>query len=536
MNPKNHLNTFYIILSLQAAYFSNIICGKFLLSLLLIYFFYNILSNYDIKKKLALFLTLFLILFLGRANTLFLIAIPLLLLFIKNDKNNFYQNFFLNSLLALTVVENAYYLGVNLNLLYYYWGLPIIAIALGITKTFPKRGNTCLSVLLIIIACGQIFFNQQNFNHNIYTYSNQNSICARYSLLKDYFNKVNNLKQEQTTLKQEKKSFNILALCETDFLSKKNIILPGRNYILLGEHDNMNEFIENYPYFNNDSFFRKAPWYLYVPNINACFKYLLNRDIFYSSNIGSTLRKGYPLIWEYDNFGKPILLVTFLKINNSNVFVFGDSDLFVDKLLPYNINFLAGLLGKVLSLYPLFVILFTLTNLCLVKNKKILASIFFFCMTLVYFLPLKKDLSSQINVYSQVPYLTAHTSSYPSSILNFLAQNNTAVVASNQKKSNVQVINKKQKWKDLQNSKLVYVLSDTKIKLNNDTLYCSNIKLGNELLENNMEIIDSRFFIINGNISNSGYYTKDETAFVCTGSPQLNYKLTKQVVIDNEKK
>ena len=109
MNPKNHLNTFYIILSLQAAYFSNIICGKFLLSLLLIYFFYNILSNYDIKKKLALFLTLFLILFLGRANTLFLIAIPLLLLFIKNDKNNFYQNFFLNSLLALTVVENANY-------------------------------------------------------------------------------------------------------------------------------------------------------------------------------------------------------------------------------------------------------------------------------------------------------------------------------------------------------------------------------------------------------------------------------------------
>lgn len=534
MKQKTNFYIFYIILFLFTAYFSNIICGKFLLTLLMVYFLIHIFSPLGKNKKILFFIISFFIFYLSSFNSIFLIAFPILFLFINEQEDNNYRLLFLNSLLLFAILENVYYTGVNLNILYYFWGLPVLLLAILVSKTFPKLSNIFLSSLLLIVITGQIIFNQQNYNQNIYTYSVLNSVVARHSLLKDYFSRISNLEKEQIQSEQKNNSFNILALCETKFLNYENIIMPNRNYILLGEHDNMNNFIEKYPYFNNDSYFRKAPWYLYTPNMNSYFKYFSNKDIFYSSNIGSTVTKGMPIIWEYDNFGKPILLATFAKINNSNIFIFGDSDLFVDKLIPYNINFIAGLLGNIFSLYPLFIILFITTNLCLLKNKKIACLILLLCMIIVYFLPFKKEYTSKLSIYSEIPYLTAHTSGYPSSVLNFLAQSDVAVIASTKKNADVKIINKNHNWDELKNSKLVYIASDTLLELEKDVIYCSNIKLGNEKLKTNDEIIDSRYFVINGNISGSGYYKKENTVFVCTGSPQLNRKLTKGVVL-NEK-
>lgn len=532
MNQKNITKIFFLILSIYATYFSNIICGNFLLILLLVYLLNNIFNQFNIYKKILLFFIVLFILFLSKFNVLFLIGFPILFLYTKQiNKDNKYQLFFINSLLIFAILENIYYTGINLNFLYYFWGLPVLVLSFIGTIKFPKFTNIFLSVLLITVICGQIHFNLRNYYKNIYTYSTSTSICAKHSLLKGYFNKVYNLAKEQTI--EENNNFCILPLCEFRFLNSKNFISPNQNYILLGEHDNMNNFIENYPYFNNDSFFRKSPWYLYSPNINASFKYFLNGDIFYSSNIGSTVIKGTPLIWEYNNWGIPILLVTFAKINNSNVFIFGDSDAFCNNLLPYNINFVAGLLGRIFSLYPLFLMVFIITNFCLIRNKKTEALILLFCLILIYFLPLKKEYFSQMTIYTQIPYLTAHRKNYPSSILNFLSKNDIAVTTSKQKDADIQVINKKQTWSNIKNSKLIYVMPNTIVKLKEDTIYCTNIKIGNEQLKNS-NIIDSRALKINGEILKTGCFEKDNIVFVGTGSPQRNYDLTKRMVF-NEK-
>lgn len=535
MSTAKTVNIIYFILALLTLYFSNVILGKFLLVIVLIYFLNKAFFNLNTMKKACIFFASLLILYLSKCNPLFLIAFPIGFLFLsETEGENYYKLFFLNSLLLFTIVESIYYTGINLTPLYYFWGLPILLIAFLLSKLNPAKSNVLMSFLAILIIIGQLIFNCGNYNKDIYTYSTDKSITAKYSILKEYFNKITNLEETTVNIEQARNSFNILPLSEAEFLTKKNIIVKDKNYILLAEHDNMNNYIDKYPYFNDDSFFRKAPWYLYTPNMNGTFKYLCSKDIFYSSNIGSTVNTGAPILWEYNEWGKPILLASYAKINGSNIYIFGDSDLFVDKLLPYNINLISGLLGRTLNLYPLFLLLFVITNICLLKNKKVASVIFLIAMIFAYFMPFIKSMKSNINVYSQPAYLTAHTSSYASSILNFLAKNDIAVLKSNQSKADVQVINKKQDWNKLKNSKLIYVMSNTSIDLGDHRLYCSNIKVGNEQLQCGEHIIDSRFFVIDDNVSNTGYYKKENTAFVCTGSPQLNYNLTEKMVM-NEK-
>ena len=526
---KQFQNLIYLILIFFAVYFSHIIYGNIILTILLFYFFYRFASELNTIYFFSILFIVFVVLYFANIDKSFLLGYPILLLFInKQNTNSFLKILFLNTILFTCIIENIYYTGINTYFLYFFWGLPILFLSVLLTKVKPILTNIIFSIILISLMFGQIVFNIKNQDKAIYTYSDNNNIVANVKILGKYFKNVNN---NYNNTEISRNSTIILPVAENKI--EKNVIVKGNNYIILGEHDNLNGFVQDYPYINNDAFFRRTPWHIYSPNISGYFKYFLNKDIFYCSNIGSTVNAGSPILWEYSKLGKPIMLASFAKINNANVFIFGDSDFMVNKLMPYNINFIAGLLQKGLNLYPVFVILFAFCNFLIIKHRKYQALIIFFLMIIAYFLPLRNAYNAELKIYSQVKYITAHISSYPSSILNFLAKENIAVATSNQRKAQIQIINKKEKWNNIKTSSLIYILSNASISSDRETIYCSDIKLGDENL-NNKKIIDSRLFVINGKLSKSGYYKSANIEFICTGSPQLNYKLSEKVV-ENDK-
>lgn len=528
---KEPLNIGYLLLSILAIYLDNIIFGYFVLVFCLLFFLNKAFRSFGIFPKIALFLIFLILLYLSKFDKCFLIGFPLIFLFIDYNSDNTFRNIFFNTLLLVCIIENVYYLDGQTTYFYYFWGIPIIILSIIATKISSKIFHILFLTVLTLAILGQIYFNTQNYNKNIYTYSENNKIVANNKILSKYFK---NSYEYRDDAHIQKKSIIILPVCESKILDK-NVIGKGYNYIVLGEHDNLNDFIGEYPYINNDSFFRQSPWYLYSPIINSQFKYFSNKDIFYSFNIGATVNTGSPIIWSYNNWGKPILLATFVKINGSNVYVFGDSDFLVNKLIPYNLNFIENILHRNNGLFQLFTLLFIFTNILLFKNKKYASLLFFILMLFAYFLPLKNTYSSEIKIFSQSNYLTAHNYAYPTSILSILSKDNIAVTKSNLEQAQVLVLNKNKMFKTFQNQKLIYMMSDTNVVLHDNNLYCSSIKLGTEKLENNQEIVDSRLFAVNGEITKSGMYVYKNTKFVCSGSPQLNSKLTRSIALNENK-
>lgn len=522
----------YFLLIIFAVYFTNNIYGKFVLILLITYFLVKLVTEkYITNIKILPCVIGFFLLFLSNTDKLFLIGFPILFTYFNQfEENEKYTYWLLNTLLCVTIIENLYFTGINLSLLFYFWGLPIICLTCILTLLKKKEFFFILNVGIVITMIFQGIFLFRNYNQTIYTHSKNNSIVANYQILNKYFSNVINLNNYNTVYLP--KSTVLLPICENKNLNNINFI-TGNTYILLGEHDNLNGFLEKYPYFNNDRYARKNPWELFIPNMISSLKYVTHKDIFYCSNIGSTVKLGYPLIWDYTAWGKPILLATFTKINGANVYLFGDSDPFVNKLIPYNINFVSILLNRGISFYPLFITLFILINILLSYKKIKYTPYLYILMILIYFLPLYTNIQSELKVYSQVKYLTAHEKSYPSSILNKLAERNISVIPSSKTSANIIVINKKLKINNKSKHKLYYLMPNANIKFDNIELYCTGIKTGEEIIGNTKNI-NSNLLMMNRQILNTSILQKNDNYFVCTGSPQLNENLTRSILLNDK--
>ena len=307
----------YICLYSFAVYFSNYIYGKIVLSLLII-FIISLLSKKNITYIWCVF-----IVFLSFFNPYFIAFLyPYL------PQEDFKNKVFINLILLRFAFENAYFLGTDSTLfLLHFWGIPLIIRAIYVPKLLKKYASSILYALSIASIIGLFGFNQKIQNSNHYTLANENAIVANHKMLSGYFSNIQKISLDDAISKEN--GYFIFPISENEELVKKNYIQQNNVYLLLAEHDNLNNFLEKYPYFNNDVYWRTTPWHLYQPNFILPLQYVIEKDIFYSSNLGATVKKGYPIVWEYSKFGRPIVMASLANIKDSKVFLWGDSDFFV---------------------------------------------------------------------------------------------------------------------------------------------------------------------------------------------------------------
>lgn len=435
----------------------------------------------------------------------------------------------INILFLRFILENAYFLGCSILFPFYYlWGIPIIILSIVIVRW--KYTANILFLLSLIVLTFQYLFNYAISKKMAYTLSSNDGIVANYDVLRDYFPKINNISVEELQKKQS--GFFIFPIAENKDLIKENYIKSNNIYLLLAEHDNLNGFLNKYPYFNNDGYQIPIPWNLFKPNFVLPLKYIADKDIFYSSNIGCSVKSGYPIIWEYTWYGKPIILSSLANINKSKVFLWGDSDFFVNKLIPYNVFLVEGFLGRIFYVYYIFaaiyaVILYYLQRLNNINKPLVFV---FIAVIIIYLFPLQPQTNAKISIYSEIPYRTAHNEAHVSSFLNILGRQNVAIQPRG-RDANILVLKSKNDINEFPNAQIIYLLSGARLSLNGSLLRCSNIKIGKESSTN---IVDARFLIINNKLRTTSLYQNSEYIIVCTGSPQLNTELIMRKIIDDK--
>lgn len=435
---------------------------------------------------------------------------------------------FLNTLLLRFALENIYYLGFDSGIIFYYiWGIPIIFTSILLSLVLKKYSSFSLIILSFFIIIGQIIFNNKLQTKNIYTLSNDNDVVANYQILKDYEPKLALTSVDDLSDKQD--IFAIFSLAERKDLIKENYIKSNNIYLLLAEHNNLNNFLEKYPYFNDDAYQNYTPWNLYKPNFVLPLKYITDKDIFYSSNIGASVKIGHPIVWSYSIIGKPIVLASLANINKSKVFLWGDSDFLVNKLMPYNHLLIEKILGKDFYLFYAFAISYILLILCfLICEKNIIIMALCLSSFVLYVFPVKSTSKTYITLYPQFSFYSAHNEATFSSYLNIFARNNLSIKVSNKGNSNVWILtNTNNSINEYNNVKLIYLVSGASVVLNNTTFMCSNIKIGTD---NQSNTIDARYLIIDNKITKISTYADDEHTIVCTGSPQLNTSFARRII------
>ena len=502
----------YIALYSFSVYFSNNIYGKTVLAIVLFTLFLKFSSNIgtSILSVLVICLSIY--------NSYFISFIyPIL------PKNKIPNLLFINVLLMRFIFENSYFLGINETVFFYYfWGIPIILMSFILTMTLKKYSSFILYIGAFLSLLHLYTFNQKINNSRHYTISSDNAVVANYTMLHNSFTNIDKL--TISDLFSIKPGYFIFPISENKEIIKKNYITPNNIYLILAEHDNLNGFLENYPYFNSDTYYRMTPWQLYNPNYALPFKYVQNKDIFYSSNVGSTVKIGHPIIWDYTRWGKPIILASLANINKSKVFLWGDSDFLVSKLLPYNLTLAKKMSGHDFFEYYIFAILYLLSFSLNCVKKTYIKQVAYIIVCFTYFAKIFTFPSVKVILYSQVPFYSAHNEAHPSSFLNMLALDNIPSVIS-KKDSNILIISSKATLTKFPKTKIVYLLSGASFYTKEDKFICSDIKIGKE-----QNIIDSRLLIKNQELQKSGFYKDSNITIICTGSPQLNTKLIKDML------
>lgn len=512
--------TLYTVLCSYAVFVSNYIYGKLLLTLIL-----SLLLFHFCKSKIQ-WCKCFIYLCCSWYNPYFIVFLyPFL-----PQKYGLERVIFLNTILLRFILENSYYLGFDYTTVFYYiWGFPIILLSILVSFCFKRYSSFCLAAISLLVITGQIIFNYKLESKKIYTLSDSNDIVANYKILKDYQPKIGKASIDE--LEYKKNIFSIFSLAENKDLIKENYIKSDNVYLLLAEHDNLNNFLDQYPYFNNDSHQNYTPWNLYKPNFIMPFKYITDKDIFYSSNIGASVKIGHPIVWSYSFLGKPIILASLSNINRSKVFLWGDSDFMVNKLIPYNSLLTEKILGRHFFLFYAFAISYIILILCYLtfENNKFYL-LFCLYVFVLYMFPITSVAKTVITLYPQFPFYTAHNEASFSSYLNIFARNNISIKISNKKNSNVWILtNTNNSIAKYNHVKLIYLISGASVSLNKTVFTCSNIKIGTD---NKNKVVDARYLIINDKIINASIYKNEAFTIICTGSPQLNTSFAQRIVVE----
>ena len=431
----------------------------------------------------------------------------------------------------------------------YFWSIPYI-IFLVCLLAYTKIKPFLILILLVVLVSLSQFFSMDK-KEIIGVVSSEINLGIGKNTLAN-LGKEAIILNEKTALKRfknntKKSTWFFIAPLSSMFSEEMITAFPVTgDFFIFGEHDNLNNFTNKNKTFNSDAYKRQTPWHLYKPIMTSWLKSYANLDKLFCSNLGCTIKNRtdlYPLIWDYDSYGFPIILGAGTYNWKQRITYIGDSDPVVDYLASYNAYFINELFKThiglkiylILSIPLLYVILFSKNT---PKNLSFLIySIYSILMIIISLGISLPDMvtKTDVNVISDGewlnPHYEFHWSSMPKSLV---SDGNTVSIDNRYNHSGKQVYiftHHDQKFLPLKLDQptIIFMMPKSCVSIGSQKYCCDDNPLGTintKIGRKPFIIIDAR--IIRCNAKESTYFRPSEkTIIVGTNSPQLNYKLIK---------
>lgn len=432
----------------------------------------------------------------------------------------------------------------------WFWSFPLAIILIAFCTLICKR-NFIIGLLLICFALCLIgnqirLINNDSEIIGVFNDNNKNSSGNVSQALLQNIATDWKLISDKIFRKEAKNNPNkkwIISLIETPDLNpewiKKNAFKG--EYYLFAEHNNMGGFISGDSPFNNDAYQRRGPWSVYKPTMSPTAFKASQRDLFYCSNIGCTVKgdlSSYPIVWEYNQFGIPIILAKGVFQNNRRIVCVGDSDPSGDFLAPFNSFWLRALLGKpdyteilnaILIVVFSFVIIFSLKS----RKRSLLMIFLGVCFYVVNILNFDIAPNVDVNLHSTGKWLNPHYSFHYSSLPKELAKDGITTSVERTPvacRLQIDIFTKNSSPSQYclhKNARLNFavLLPNAKVIMpNGDIVFADDSPCGESVFtvinDKKIMIEDARNIVINNINTGKSFTNLDSIYVIATGSPQ----------------
>ena len=438
--------------------------------------------------------------------------------------------------IIILLIETAQYYGMPFGIFFIWgWGIGFLVAAILFQVIFKHK-----SFYIVCIICSLLFFTHQFaqiFKSGTFTVITEKPINNEYAKT---FSVVSSSIKYSKNFDTGSSGSLIVPLPENPAFNEIELINRSSSDIFMfAEHGDIEKFKSAESQFNNDEYKRKTPWILYRPMFRKELELSSNKDSLYCSNIGCTVKKNifhYPITWDYNQWGVPIILASGNFSTHRRVVYYGDSDPIVSFLIPYNAQFLRSLFSIFdyrLMLEILPIIFFSL--LLMLYQRKSLIIISFALVSLSIhsgsILPplvhatAEFDVRTDLKIHS--PHYDDHFSSLPAQIAK---QGHTVSINSQSKDSiPIYIVDGKNSIKIKKTRPAIFfLLENSEIEFDEILIGAANIPLGLcgvNINGKKAEIYDGRNIIYNGHTIDNPIFVKNQFIFVATESPQLNANL-----------
>lgn len=473
---------------------------------------------------------------------IFLLFILAEISFLKDFKKK-YISFVIFIYLLISIAPLPLFTGVI-----YFYGMPFIICISIILLFFLNKYNysvlknklTVIILLVLSVEYGYLYITNNREHIGISTSSTDETLSENF-MCNSILTKQWQITKQNTPVLNNSKTNGLYSYFLIDWekgtesqIKKSN--MKGTFY-LYGEHDNLNNFVDDDSVFNNNNIQQRTPWMIFKPTMIRSLWSASVLDPFYCSNIGATIKRKsnmFPLAWNYTYTGMPQLLIA-MEIQKDKIIIYlGDTDPAVKFLASYNSAFL-----NALYLQPSINNLYKITLLCLCASLIILTKRFkgiimlCFCLSMLPLTFVNFNLNKNNFDYCVIDkqkIVSPHISNHPGFITNQISQSNFTVFlghASNVKKYIIRLVptNKTVNVRSkLDNLKTIFFLAEnSKIKIGEDEISANNIPLGTtENVSGLLSIIipDARELLFNNIKSKDSIIKIGSCYFIGTGSPQ----------------
>jgi len=305
----------------------------------------------------------------------------------------------------------------------YFWGIPFLLIS----TSFIYRLTIAINTKKIIIGSFFIIIIHSSLQI-VYMYIDDN---IHYGVPGENLSKnfiLNAIQSGRYILEDtDKKGIRSSFVFKEGEVSEETIkYQPAGIYYLLGEHDNMNNFITKNPSFNDDAIRQREPWAYNRPCMATFLWSASMKDPFFCSNLGATVKRQNwltPLVWRYSWAGIPQIVIGKKSLNGKTVYLIGDSDIAVSFLAPYNANFLSMLYGQNWrSLIPYLVVLVLITVLFSLSGSVPYVAL---CLLPILAFVNPSDNANTFDAlvkFEGIPIKSAHTDNSPEKVVNSISR------------------------------------------------------------------------------------------------------------------
>ena len=217
----------------------------------------------------------------------------------------------------------------------------------------------------------------------------------------------------------------------TDNFIRNNV--KHGEYYLFAEHDIKTNFGVPIDGVEDRSYTRKGPWNVYRPHMTRILSAASDRDVLYCSNVGTTINVNlhtYPLVWEYNAFGIPVILSAGEFHGGWRLTYSGDSDPLVDFLAPYNLNFLRAFFGtfNFIEIIKAFILALYIYAFHKYKNKKLWVLFMPIFLLVANQVPNQMNVNNDIAVFGDKAWISPHIETSFSNLPKALVQQGLDIV------------------------------------------------------------------------------------------------------------